>query len=355
MRNRLSIMKKSSAQNVKIQRNAEIDVWRFLAALMIMWHHLYVTGIESAAYKFHDGHIYVEFFFLITGYYTARHFKQHPVSNPSLDTRAKDAIKYTFSKFKYIFGICAVITIIQHILFVFFDDADVTYKIKKLANLPSDLALLTNLYQRPLVTSFWFISTLLITLPFAAIVMSSSKKIFHGLLAFLCIGFYYGYIIPDILKPLNMVSNNGEDLLRGYICLYAGCFLCEATDFLSEKINRKSTRVLLFIIGEMALIATAVFAYSDHGSFIHVVLLFMLALICIWCNNIKTSSGFVQYLGKISLYIYVWNWTVGTFIYYIIKGVDATQIKVLYFVITMVLSVLTERIIALIKSHNKFL
>lgn len=63
-------------------RSGFIDIIRFIAALLIMAHHMYNIGLQY--YPFWDCWIYTEFFLLITGYFTAKHFENYGGGNIGL-------------------------------------------------------------------------------------------------------------------------------------------------------------------------------------------------------------------------------------------------------------------------------
>lgn len=86
-------------------RSGFIDIIRFIAALLIMAHHMYHIGLQY--YPFWDCWIYTEFFLLITGYFTAKHFENYGGGN-----RSKDAILYTIKKICSDSAICMVSYII---------------------------------------------------------------------------------------------------------------------------------------------------------------------------------------------------------------------------------------------------
>ena len=60
----------------KNSRMAIVDLWKFIAAVMIMIHHLYYLSpaFEGKDYPGYFAWIYVEFFFILTGFFTYRHF-----------------------------------------------------------------------------------------------------------------------------------------------------------------------------------------------------------------------------------------------------------------------------------------
>ena len=57
------------------RKNSTIEIWRFVASLLIMATHMYHFGIDN--YYFRETWIFVEFFLIITGYYTAVHFDKY--------------------------------------------------------------------------------------------------------------------------------------------------------------------------------------------------------------------------------------------------------------------------------------
>lgn len=130
--------------------------------------------------------------------------------------------------------------------------------------------------------------------------------------------------------------------------LIAGCFLCEASEYLAPRIKDMNVKVLLFVIGESLLVFLSAAAFIGHSTHIHAVLFFIIALICIFTNNLHCNIRLPYYLGKISLYIYIWNWTVGTFIRQYFNGLSVFQIKLLYFLMTITFAIISERTLVFI-------
>lgn len=52
-------------------KNAHIELCRFIGAIIILCHHTYL--FENRTY-FVTGWLFVEFYFMLTGYFTAMHF-----------------------------------------------------------------------------------------------------------------------------------------------------------------------------------------------------------------------------------------------------------------------------------------
>ena len=84
--------------NSKNIRMAIVDLWKFIAAVMIMIHHLYylAPAFEGKDFPGYFSWIYVEFFFILTGYFTYRHFARQD----SRENIVRSSLSYTWRKFK---------------------------------------------------------------------------------------------------------------------------------------------------------------------------------------------------------------------------------------------------------------
>lgn len=85
-------------------RMGMVDCWRFIFSILVMTHHLHVFGLKAGEYPFYFAWIYVEFFFVLTGYYTTRHFAgllQNEDKTPG--EKVQYSVQYVLNKFKKIF------------------------------------------------------------------------------------------------------------------------------------------------------------------------------------------------------------------------------------------------------------
>lgn len=69
-------------------RSGNVDLARSISALLVVAHHFSILGFSN--YSFYGAWIYVEFFLIITGYYTTKHFDRKNYSNPM-----KESVIYT--------------------------------------------------------------------------------------------------------------------------------------------------------------------------------------------------------------------------------------------------------------------
>ncbi|WP_022774172.1 acyltransferase family protein [Butyrivibrio sp. AE2015] len=329
-------------------KNCTIELWRFIASVIIMTHHLYTTGIDSNYYIFHDGDIFVELFFLFTGFFTARHFMYNSYEDITTDQKVKTALTYSIRKFRRFFMPCAIATVFQYVLLICSREIDTLTKIKNLVSFPLDVLFLTEFYQRPLVTPLWYLSSMLITLPVVSFLMQSKNRLFHAMVSGIGIGIYYGIIIPRVFTPLSFVSCAGEDLLRAFVCLYSGCFLFETSTFISEIKLPILLKKLFPFVGNGCLLLVVLAASVGYITLFHSVCAFIAGAILIlsFSRNKRTKLyDICFYLGRISLYIYIWNWGVGSLLKILCSGWDPYSIMICYYLLTFILSIITDIIV----------
>lgn len=59
-----------------MKKRSVIEICRLIASLVILWHHEYVAKVLDPNEPFIYGWIFVEFFFVLTGYFTISHFSK---------------------------------------------------------------------------------------------------------------------------------------------------------------------------------------------------------------------------------------------------------------------------------------
>ena len=100
--------------NSKNNRMAIVDLWKFIAAVMIMIHHLYYLSpaFEGKDYPGYFAWIYVEFFFILTGYFTYRHF----AGRDRQENLVRSSLSYTYRKFKPFLPYTTIAITLQYLL-----------------------------------------------------------------------------------------------------------------------------------------------------------------------------------------------------------------------------------------------
>lgn len=95
----------------KNEKNSFLELWRFIAALLIMATHMYNFGVDN--YYFRETWIYVEFFLIITGFFTAKHFDGH-----NCDDYMLEALRYTWSKYKPLLPYTSMATVCAYSIYI---------------------------------------------------------------------------------------------------------------------------------------------------------------------------------------------------------------------------------------------
>lgn len=325
------------------KRDLEIDLWRFFAAVFIMTHHLYNAGLDSSEYRFHDGHLFVEFFFLLTGYYMAKHFYSTGYADYTLEDKTNKALSYEWRRYKKLVVPCAVVTACEYIMY-FTSSLSFSEKIKGMVGHLPDFLLISELFERPLVIPLWYVSAVIIVIPFVGLLMQLVDKRTLALFSWLIIGIYYGSVLPMFLTPAGMANTGGlEDLSRAFICLMAGTFIYAFSEWLSKKASRfLDNRIVFNILGEAILIVASLASYLGRAVGIYTMLSFMVALVLILSGQKINGNRFTDFLSKLSFYIYIWNWPVGTFIDTKAWFLPApSQKMIFYYSVTFALSVIS--------------
>ena len=160
-----------------------VELWRFLGCVAIALHHRFVLGID---YKyFYKGFVFVEFFFMLTGYFTMRHFSAADRGD-SLDDAARRAIVYTYKKFKRLFPYIVLILLMTSIyIIVVGDDSAIVV----LFNALMEMTLITSAAKYD--GALWFLSAMFIVFPlFCCMLQIKSKNFLLIISAFYSIVYY---------------------------------------------------------------------------------------------------------------------------------------------------------------------
>lgn len=82
----------------------DLELLRFLGILLIMSHHLYLIGYVGE-YMFASCWVWVDFYFMISGALTAKHFEGYRSEKENCGEIALQYTWHKFSRFFYISGI----------------------------------------------------------------------------------------------------------------------------------------------------------------------------------------------------------------------------------------------------------
>lgn len=207
-------------------RSSNVDLARFISALIIMELHFYYSDI------FHkSGWIYVEFFLIITGYYTAKHFDGKIYNNP-----IKESIIYTFKKFIPLLPYTIVTTVLTYLLFlartIVLNEGNVgNYILNSLNNFFYDILLLIGSYDDPISEQLWYLSAMILIFPIFSWIMETGNRYWIMIITFLYPLFYYGIV------GINGNRILPHNILRVFAGLCIGAFIYEFVYVFGDYLN----------------------------------------------------------------------------------------------------------------------
>lgn len=295
------------------QRSGNVDCARFLAAMLIMAHHIYHMGVKG--YPFHEAWIYVEFFLLITGYYTAKHYSDRMVENPS-----KDALQYTIMKFKPLIPYTLIVTILgwctQGILGIINEGWKwKDFVINFMGDFSFDLLLITESYGHPLIAPLWYLSGLVIMFPLFALLAQIRNRYTKILISIFSILMYYGW--AGVTKNRDFPHN----MLRIFVGMLLGLLIYEISEICRNQISAKPklllTVVELFAFGYPVICCFRNFSEKGYTTTRLYLLCFVVSLLlCVpgFTHTAKIKGKFFTYLGKLSMPIFIIHWYIGTLV-----------------------------------------
>lgn len=295
------------------KRSTNVDCAKFIAAILIMAHHIYHTGVD--AYSFHEAWIYVEFFMMITGYYTAQHYSKVSAAN-----RSKDAFQYTIKKFMPLLPYALIATlcgwVTQGIVGMIYSGW--TWEnliISFLGDFAFDVLLISDTFSHPLIIPLWYLSALMIVFPVFCVFVQIKNRYTKVLICIICPIMYHGW---------TGVSGNREfphNMLRVIAGMMLGVLLYEFSVIFQEHIKKfsKMTITLIEIIAFVFPICCSYKNFTEVGfttTRLYVLCFFVCLLFCLpgFSYTEKIKGRFFNYLGRLSMPIFILQWYVGTLV-----------------------------------------
>lgn len=316
------------------KHNYMVDLCRFLAIGIIMTHHAYIMGYNGD-YAFERGWAWVDYFFMLTGFFTIAHFKNN---RPEEGTYGKTAVDYTLNKFKSFMPLAIVCILIQYVVVVYQSKpTDWVMALRGFINMPYEMLMLSSVFGfNPNLSPVWFVAAMFITLPILCYVITKFADAWY-ILAFLLPMIYYAKY------GVNTVRDWPMEMYRAFACMAFGTFCYFVAERIKEKQWNHFTRVLL-TVGEIAALLLAVdLTRKQEPELVFLVLLFPIQLSIMMSGESYTArisnrviTSFLKWLGSLSMPMFILHWLVGTLIA-IYAPVGRIRL-VLYYGITIVLA-----------------
>ena len=297
-----------------------MDVWKFILSVVIVILHSEFLPVEVEQSYFHGGSIFVEFFFIVSGYLMAlsaekRKNYQSLMKETSAFLRRKIAAIYPYM----IFGFLMALSIrtayngqgFLHLINNAFKGIGEMLFLKS-------TGLTGALFNSPM----WYLSAMLLSMavlyPLILKYGDFFKRIVCPLIAFFLLGYltkkYIHYRSPDVWDGMFE-----KGMIRGFAEVALGVYCYEIGKLISQVKFTKFTRIILTVIEYGSLIA--ILLYSDTKACWDMdapsVLLIAISVIIICGNHsmlapLWNKLKITPYLGKMSLMIYInhiyWVW-----------------------------------------------
>lgn len=325
------------------KRNDIVDLWRFIACLAIVSYHLFL--IVGAA-PFRGSWIYVEFFFIISGYFTMLHFDS--LNTDKLDDMARLSIMYTLKKFAA-FWPYTILAVIFQCVIEFHTEFDFNLSkeaLFKFSDIPFDLFFLGDSH----VPALWYLSAMFMVFPIFCMICQFKSKHLLYIISFFAVVFWCRYTDAAEVGDFPMY------LVRAFIFLTTGILVYGVSLNLKNYSFRVFWKSIFTVIEQICMIFTLYVTYYDkEGLESHVILCFVVALVLMLSRQTYTSrfrgSAFT-WLGKLSMVIYIFHWNVGTIIRVYFPNVHNNQKVFAYYFASVVVSIIIYTIVEKIKKHS---
>lgn len=323
------------------KRNWIIDIYRFLFALVIMTGHAVNVGME-APFPFAGVGIFVEFFYLITGYFTLNH-----ISNKIpfvVGDRMLESLRYTFRKFSVFLPYLAISVSARHLY-------DFCYAIK-ISGWGGTVQALKSLLYAPLelfltnyifsgvpqkVGALYYLAAMIVVLPlFCLLCMCKNNSIKLGIALYAMLFYYY-----DV--DWAITASYPQVLFRAFCGMCMGVVIDYAVKELKYKDFIVKHKMVVIVFGNLLLIVSMMLSGLSLDNrriqlicvFMGVLSLFLASEYFAFCGNVFTS-----YLAKLSMVIYIMHWTVGVIINGVMSDNGLAMKMITYYVLTVLISVL---------------
>ena len=293
------------------KRYAVVDIWKFVFAILFMFLHLRHLGFGTN--YFSTAGIYVEFFYIVTGYFTMQHFDKSRLDETwKLEKICKNSITYTIKKFKPIFLYSIPAVLLAALYYAVFRN-----NIKELLtqfSFPLELLLLVSPFTKNvnyMLPPLWYIAAMMVVFPVFCCLCQSKVKYITYMVAFYISLFYYGY------TNASCILSYPHQEMRAFAALCLGVLVYGISGELATKTVSSSVKKMLTVVECGLFIAVIISTYFGWN-------INVLNLLCLFAGSVLIFSGqsysvclrnysILSYLGKMSFVIYLYHWIVGMF------------------------------------------
>ena len=216
---------------ISLKRNAEIDFWKFISIAVVVLHHSNLVLDERRVF-FKSGSLFVEFFFIISGFFMALSASKLPKSNT--DTLGSETVSFIIKKIRTVLPtyIFSLVTIgIANII----RNGIETITLTKLLKLPFSVLFLevTGIPVYNISGSAWYLSAMFIAMFILYPILRKFGDLFTKVIAPLLSAFIYGYFMRTdgfIGDPKSWFDFGCKGFWRALAGISLGCVVFACSD-----------------------------------------------------------------------------------------------------------------------------
>lgn len=304
-----SVIKKS----IPLSRNAELDFWKFLAIIIIVIHHSYMV-LEDKKVFFVQGSLFVEFFFIVSGYLMALSASKKP--SAKTENLGSETASFVFKKIKtilpyYIFG--SVATLAANIAYRGFA---YIFEPGKLLRVPFTVLFLetSGIPAYNITGANWYLSAMFLSMLVLYPMLRKWNDLFIKVIAPVVSIMLYGYMLrhDGFLEGWSIWYGYAcKGILRAIAGISLGTVVFSASKWLETKEIEKGTSTVLSVLstGSMLFSVFLLCRGFNKKSEAIIVLLFFVSATVIASRkaniNAIFQNRFCVYLGKLSMAVFL--------------------------------------------------
>ncbi len=333
----------------KTSRIMIVDLFRIVfIGFIMMLHFLFLFGDNSATIRTRSSYIFVEAFFIITGYLTVRHFKKKD-SDKNIDDIARDSIAYTFSKFKTFLPYVVIAVLIGFFGTFLYKNYTITQLVLEICKFPLEFLYGTVFFPANHCGPLWYLSAMFIVFPFFCMIAQAKK--YKNLRNVFCLALAIIFLLVNDGHPTEFFPA----LYRTFSSLVLGLLVYEVAEWLKTKSFKKNSRVFLQIL-EIALFSFVIFCVLHHGDFVgaftqirfDVILSFVIIFALIFSKTTYSHSfnlPFVSSASKLVLPLFLVHENIAIILYHLNLGLPFNVIMLIYYATSILVAVLSYLIV----------
>lgn len=275
-------------------RNGTIDVLKFLVMVFcIMGGHFCVAYPIESPWPFYSNGIFVEFYLIITGFYTYHHFYK-------IQNGGQGYLLYVFKKFS---RFLPYIIISNFILYLSIGD----YSLSNLWNMVVEDFLLTSVFLENINRNFplWMLTAMFVVFPVFCQLCSIKNRGIVEVISVIVPLCYYSDISTAVTATYPF------QLIRVFSGMLIGVLIYElCNQKIAEKINVRHRFCFGFLISIILLTASG-FGFDNRRVILILISISLLFLLDLNGLAAKISNRYTDYLGDLSMIIYIVHAPIG--------------------------------------------